>query len=209
MTNLVEIVRRNNGTFYDNRTNRRQSVVPRMLSFLVVSLVVAWVLGTPSDTVVSSVITVQSILVGFGFSVLFFLVSSEREKEGESKSLEDKARRKRLNVLSDELFFNISYYNVATFLSVLLALLFAFDVSGVSSFAANVSSWLSAPDSTVNSSQICLKVAHRFLIAVFFFVLLESVFTFYRIVIRVNFYFDQKRKINSQKENGANEPSGK
>lgn len=200
MTNLVEIVRRNNGTFYDNRSNRRKSVVPRMLSFLAVSLVVAWVAGTPSDTVVSSVITVQSILVGFGFSVLFFLVSSEREKEEEAKGLEDKARRKRLNVLSDELFFNISYYNVATFLSVLLALLFAFDVTGLSSFADSFSSGLSIQGNTLESVRGYLEIAHRLLIAVFFFVLFESVFTFYRIVIRVNFYFDQKRKVNAQKE---------
>lgn len=200
MTNLVEIVRRNNSTFYDNRSNRRKSVVPRMLSFFAGSLVVPWVAGTPSDTVVSAVITVQSILVGFGFSVLFFLVSSEREKEDEAKSLEDKERRKRLNVLSDELFFNISYYNVATFLSVLLALLFAFDVTGIASFTSSVSNGLSIQQDTLENVRGYLELGHRLLIALFFFVLFESVFTFYRIVIRVNFFFDQKRKINAQKE---------
>lgn len=205
MANLFEIVRRNNGTFYDNRSNQRKSVVPRMLCFLVVSLVVAWVSGTPSDTVVSSVITVQSILVGFGFSVLFFLVSSERENEEEAKSLEDKARRKRLNVLSDELFFNISYYNIATFLSVLLALLFAFDISGISSFADAISTAMSVQDETLDKANGYLDIAHRFLISIFYFVLIESVFTFYRIVIRVNFYFDQKRKVKAVKEAATQE----
>ncbi|MFG6602253.1 MULTISPECIES: hypothetical protein [unclassified Sulfitobacter] len=203
MTNLVEIVRRNNDTFYDNRSNRRKSVVPRMLSFLAASLIFAWVLGTPSDAAVSAVITVQSILVGFGFSVLFFLVSSEREKELEADSLEDEARRKRLNVLSDELFFNISYYNVTTFLSVLLALLFAFNASGLTTFTNSAFNTFLSQNNSLEIFRPYLGLAHRLLISVFFFVLIESVFTFYRIVIRVNFFFDQKRKVNAQKGSTA------
>lgn len=208
MINVFDIIKRNNSTFYDNRSNRRQSVVPRMLLFAFVALIVAWVLGTPSDAVVSAVITVQSILVGFGFSVLFFLVSSERENESDTTSLEDGTRRKRLNVLSDELFFNISYYNITTFLSMLLALLFAFDLSGIASFSSSVSGRLSIPDSYASYSQGLLNLAHRTLITVFFFMLFESVYTFYRIVIRVNFYFDQKRKIKSQKNSASDGSSG-
>ncbi|GGB21855.1 hypothetical protein [Allosediminivita pacifica] len=199
MTSLIEIVRRNNSTFYDNRSGKKKSVVARTLLFVTLSLISSWVLGTPSDTVVSAVITVQSILVGFGFSVIFFLVSSERENEDGANGIEDRIRRKRLNTLSDELFFNISYYNVVTFFSVTLSLLFAFNIDGVSSFAGGVVADLDIQGGVKDNLRQYVEWAHHILIAFLFFVLLESVFTFYRIVIRVNFFFDQKRKVKSQR----------
>jgi len=199
MGNFISIIKRNNSTFYDNRSGEQNSVLPRQTGFILVSLLVAWVLGTPSDTVVSSVITVQSILVGFGFSVLFFLVSSDHVDENAATTRENKERRKRLNKLSDELFFNISYYNIVTIISVLLSMLFAFDISSIKTLSVDVSNAAQLSQIVVTTLTTIADVAHRLLISIFYFVFFESVYTFYRIVVRVNFYFEQKRKISTAK----------
>lgn len=197
MNNILDIVKRNNSTFYDNRSDKRVSIFPRILLLALLGLLLSWILGTPSDEVVSSVITVQSILVGFGFSVLFFLVSSAKEDLSASATIENKLRKERLNKLSDELFFNISYYNLATFFSLLLALLFAFDIAPMKLISLSFVNSFDFLETTKDRLEISVKYFHHLLIAIFYFILLESIFTFYRIVVRVNFYFDQKRKLTS------------
>ena len=197
MNSILGIIKRNNSTFYDNRSDRRVSVFPRILLLVALGLLLSWVLGTPSDEVVSSVITVQSILVGFGFSVLFFLVSSAKEDPSVSASIENKLRKERLNKLSDELFFNISYYNVTTFFSLLLALLFAFDIAPMKQISLVFINNFSFFETIKGNLETFVKYLHHTLIAILYFILLESIFTFYRIVVRVNFYFDQKRKLTS------------
>jgi len=199
MGSLSDIIRRNNSTFYDNRSGNRTPVWPRYALFTALSGCFALLVGTPSDAVVSSVITVQSILVGFGFSVLFFLVSTEHEDEEASGTLEDKTRRRRLNKLSDELFYNISYYNIVTILSVLFALAFAFDISPLSRNLAAATTYLGIGPETKQSISTTLGYIHYIVVWGFYLAFIESIFTFCRIVVRVNFYFSQKRKVSIQK----------
>lgn len=193
MTNLRTIVHRNSSTFYDYRSKQPISVIPKLLLVALFSSIIAALLDNPDTELVSAVITVQSILVGFGFSVLFFLVNSEQLKILKADSLEKQNKTKRLNKLSDELFYNVSYYNLVTIFSVLLALAFLLPTTSLPNFATQVCDWLQnmAGDNwrylTTSTS-----AAKYLLVSLFYFLFIESIFTFYRIVIRINFYFSQK-----------------
>lgn len=175
-----------------------------MAAYIIMSFAATYLAGTPTDSVVSSVITVQAILAGFGFSVLFFLVSSEQEDESSTKSIEDSIRKVRLNKLTTELFYNISYYNVVTISSVIVALFLSFNmpdfrVKILDPIAFYHVLWHGYPNFTNIINYTFDKIVafiHIFVVVIFYFLCIDSVYTFYRIIFRVNFYFLQKRKIS-------------
>lgn len=196
MASVKKIISKNNETFYDYRTKKAVSTRPRIAFFMLVSVLCAFSFSTLDDAFISSVLTVQSILVGFSFSVLFFLVSSSTDLNIEDPSLEVLERVSRINTLSKELFFNVAYYNTVTILSVLVALLFILpSLSFPNIFSELLNDFLSNKGDFANIAAILCELASRFLVFLFFVVFIESMYTFYRIVRRVNFYFLEKLDI--------------
>jgi hypothetical protein len=197
MGNFPEIWRRNRDTFYDDRDGSPSAVWPRLLVEALLSALLALLLATPTSDFIDSVITVQSILVGFAFSVLFFIVSSDRVTDIPGPSLENKARLARLNKLSDELFYNVSYYTAVNVVSLMIALSFRFP--GLSNFGNTI---LEFDMSSMVSPFLKAKVDNLLILTgyiyefFFFLLLIESGYTFYRIVVRVNFYFTEKRRLS-------------
>jgi hypothetical protein len=206
MANLKNIIRKNNKTFYDYQTEKAQSIAPRLAVIGVVSILLALMFSAIDDSFVNAVLTVQSILVGFSFSVLFFLLSGAEIKSVTDGSIEQKQKVKKLKTLSEELFYNVSYYNLVAISSVLVALLYLLPdmdqnskistmVLGIITSVArsqDVLSWFS-------SVATWIEVAVRFSL---YFLVIEGMYTFWRTVRRVSFFFAEKLSLGAEPSAG-------
>ena len=202
MANLKNIISKNNKTFYNYQTEKAQSIAPRLAVTGVVSILLAVMFSAIDEAFVNAVLTVQSILVGFSFSVLFFLLSGAEIKSLKEGSIEKKQKVNKLITLSEELFYNVSYYNLVAISSVLVALLyllpdmdqnskiFTMVLGFVTSMAGSqdVLSWLSFVPSWT-------EIAVRF---VLYFLVIEGMYTFWRTVRRISFFFAEKLSLGAE-----------
>jgi hypothetical protein len=202
MANLKNIISKNNKTFYDYQTEKVQSIAPRLAFTGAVSILLAVMFSAIDDSFVNAVLTVQSILVGFSFSVLFFLLSSAEIKSVTEGSIEQKQKVKKLRTLSEELFYNVSYYNLVAISSVLVALLYllpdmdrsskiptmVLDLVTSMAGSQDVLSWFSSIGTWV-------EVAVRFIL---YFLVIEGMYTFWRTVRRVSFFFAEKLSLGAE-----------
>jgi hypothetical protein len=202
MANLKNIVSKNNKTFYDYQTEKVQSIAPRLAFTAAVSILLAVMFSAIDDSFVNAVLTVQSILVGFSFSVLFFLLSGAEIKSVSKGSIEQKQKVKKLKTLSEELFYNVSYYNLVAISSVLVALLYLLPDMDRSSKIPTmvlelVTSMTGSQDvlSWFSSIGTWVEVAVRFIL---YFLVIEGMYTFWRTVRRVSFFFAEKLSLGAE-----------
>ncbi|HBS25578.1 MAG TPA: hypothetical protein DD827_00380 [Gammaproteobacteria bacterium] len=202
MANLKNIISKNNKTFYDYQTEKVQSIAPRLAFTGAVSVLLAVMFSAIDDSFVNAVLTVQSILVGFSFSVLFFLLSGAEIKSVTEGSIEQKQKVKKLKTLSEELFYNVSYYNLVAISSVLVALLYLLPDMDRSSKIPTmvlklVTSMAGSQDvlSWFSSIGTWVEVAVRFIL---YFLVIEGMYTFWRTVRRVSFFFAEKLSLGAE-----------
>lgn len=192
------IYRDNASTFYDYRTNHKQGQGRRVAAIVFLATLVAILTPIVSLDVLSATITVQAILIGFSFSVMFFLVqdaSSSRKAPVSSHgvvsdSLEKQLDEEQIDLLSKELFWNISYFNLVAFLSLLFAV--ALMLPNVWENIIRIVSLI--PYVELNSDRFLVAARVSAFAAQWIFALLviESAFTFVRTVGRVSFLFEQR-----------------
>lgn len=188
MNRILNIIKKNNETFYNYRTSLPITIRRRILLYIFVSFIVALMLMTEMNEFINAVNGIISILLGFSFSVLFYLASIKQEKN-KHDSFEAEHREKRLLKLSNELFHNISYF-VAISLLLLATALIIIIPNAKGSFL-NIYTALFGEVGVYYLLKMGLLIS--FLIrALFFFLLLETGYTFARIIGRVNFYFEEK-----------------
>lgn len=190
MFNIRSIIRNNNATFYNYRTGIRFSIWPRVILFSVISLSAALLKFFDSAEFLGAVLAVESILVGFSFSVLFFLLGNIRGEVRNHESIEDEVTEKKLRILSKEIFFNVSYFNLVTVMVVLLCLILLIPDEKFRSldFPYDIHPSIR---SALNSIWDIFKFFGLAIWSLFSFLLLESMYTFVRTVGRVTFYFDR------------------
>jgi hypothetical protein len=202
MANLKNIISKNNKTFYNYYTDKPQCIALRLTFTGVVSFLLAIMFSAIDDSFVNAVLTVQSILVGFSFSVLFFLLSGAEIKSITKGSIEQKQKVKKLKTLSEELFYNVSYYNLVAISSVLVALLYLLPdmdqnskiptmvIEFVTSMAGSqdVLSWFS---SIANWTEMAIRF-------ILYFLVIEGMYTFWRTVRRVSFFFAEKLSLGAE-----------
>jgi hypothetical protein len=196
MFNVKTIIERNNETFYDYASGERKSQKTRVFLIAIASVALCWLLQRQSETFLNAVLTAQAILVGFSFSVLFFLLSNAEISPAPEESIERKLKRKKLATLAKELFHNVSYFNLVAICSVVLSLLLLLSgpdltvwkciVETISTYAVNV------PTSVNLWASRAMTAAQTLAAACLYFCLFESAFTFFRTVVRVSYYFEQK-----------------
>jgi len=186
------IYKDNKSTFYDFRTNQPHGHVVRNSAFLILSVAFACVIQKDANDLLDAVITVQAILIGFSFSVMFFLVQSRNKTETKASSMEESLRLEQVDLLSKELFWNISYFNLTALSSLLFAL--ALMVPNVWGMAAEI---VAKQKDLITLARFMDGASFAtYYIAKFLFCLLlvESSFTFLRTVGRVNFLFEERMK---------------
>jgi hypothetical protein len=196
MGRIVSIIDKNSKTFYNYRTKDRTRVWPRVIFFALISPCLAFLLTNNLTNFINSINTVASILLGFGFSVLFYIASGNAEPDHSDMSLERKNRLARLETLSIELFHNVSYF-VMTASAALAFSMIAIAPEAQDGWFTKTVLPLTDP---YRELALCVVWWLGFAIrAVFFFLLIEAGYTFGRIVGRVNFLFEEKLKLRGGK----------
>lgn len=196
MFEFSTVWRKNRSTFYDFETSEQRAIWPLLVCEFLLSVFLLIIFPYAKDGVLQAVLTVYSILIGFSFSVLFYLVSiSETPIDEVNTSLEAQKRTETSNRLRKELFYNVSYFACVAFLVVVLSLAFVIGNSFSMSLSIAVSflvellssyAWLAfAIDLLGLILVVLMKIA-------FYFFIIDSMFSFVRIIFRVNFYFERK-----------------
>lgn len=182
----------NKSTFYDFRTNQPHGHRVRNGVFIALSIALACVIQKEANDLLDAVITVQAILIGFSFSVMFFLVQSRNKTETKMSSMEEGLRQEQIDLLSKELFWNISYFNLTALSSLLFALaLMIPNIWGSSAEIVAKQKDLITLARLMEWANFSTYYAAKFL---FCLLLIESSFTFLRTVGRVNFLFEERMK---------------
>lgn len=189
MANIRSVIANNNATFYNYRTRQRLRLWPRICIFVMISPVIAFLLTENLTNFINSINTVLSILLGFSFSVLFYIAGNKEGQSPSEVSLEKMNRIERLNALSKELFHNVSYF----VMTASAALAFAMIVIA----PETLSDWLSKQTlpyllKVVPNASNCIWWANLVIRSIFFFLIIEAAYTFARIIGRVNFLFEEK-----------------
>ena len=197
--NIIEISKRNRETFRDSATGKLTPVLGRQSLFVFLSILFGISIKNNLNDFLAGVLTFQSILIGTSFSVMFFMASSfsndYREGEGISDTLRENAlRREKVDIVVRELFANVSYFNVVAIACAIFSIalmspqinfLYLFDI---------ISIFINFDYNDIVSRNVQMFVSYLSLLVrvIFFLLLIESAFSFGRIVIRVNFLFRSK-----------------
>ncbi|OCP17037.1 MULTISPECIES: hypothetical protein [unclassified Ensifer] len=196
MVSIRSIIAENNATFYNYRTDGRIRIWPRIAAFVAISPAIAFLLTDNLTDFVNSINTVASILLGFGFSVLFYIASGNEGTVSSDASLEKKNRMERIRDLSKELFHNVSYFVMTASAALAVAMVVIAPEAQNDWFAKRVLPCLLEITPKASDYIWWLQLVIR---SAFFFLILEGGYTFARIVGRVNFLFEEKLKDSSKK----------
>lgn len=180
MSSFLDIITRNRRTFYNFET--RQLIPQNRANIFktVAALAAAFLFSQIDRDFIEAIITVFAILVGFTFSILFYLLSLKSIVAEQDASLEKKARIEKLNILAKELFYNISYFNLLA-----VSLVFICFCYYVAKCANSFSFFHGLSVETLG----WLFNIYAFLL---YLVLIESGFSLFRTIGRVNYLFSQQ-----------------
>lgn len=192
MFNLIEIVKKNRATFYNYSTGDKSNILLSyfLKSFIAVCFASLFII--PSNNFLNATLTISAILLGFSFNVLFYLLSSNKLFiDEEDDSIEIKLKKEKVNKLSDELFYNVSYFNIITLLVIVTALIFFLFDSGLSYFILYLNE-LELIRSLKPYLAYISSAVLWFYRVLFYFLIIESFYSFGRAIGRMSFYFQKK-----------------
>ncbi|MGA1850329.1 hypothetical protein [Sphingobium yanoikuyae] len=198
MFSVLDIVRRDAATYYVYGSNNRVGRSKTIGAFAVFAFLVGVAVGEASSDFLAGALSAEAILVGFSFNVLFYLVANRLTKPATYASMEHELRFERLSTLSDEVFDNVTYFNLVAIGSAVAAL--GLLLIGSDGFDANLHKIAIFLESRTRITREALSWANcigRALgLAVLIFLLSESIYTFLRAVDRVRFYFSMLKTMN-------------
>lgn len=202
MFNVKEIFINNDSTFYDFNSQKRVSQWRRWALTFLVAAVAAIFCPNVSDDLLAGFLAVQSILLGFTFNVMFFLLGNREKEEpketlkvgAKAQSLETKLRTKRVRKLYVELFYNVSYFNLIAVTSIIVAAALLLPTPEVPGFlrayepVETYVQWLH-----ISTIPTVVRAASRGMaMFVFYAIAIEVFFTIARVIGRTSFYFERK-----------------
>jgi|GEM_PF-2358216 len=201
MSNFWDIVRNHNATYYDYETGNPKVIWLRYALVALCSILLVAAFETASSEMLGGLLTVQSILIGFSFSVMFFLISGSIPTIAENGSIEAELKKERLARLAKELFYNVSYFNTIALGSVIFSLLMLLPSIDLDALLE----WIKAQRylvffSDIIWTQLLSGMVNWFMLTLEFMLyatLIESLTSFARTVGRVSFYFERRLKIES------------
>lgn len=198
MFNVRNIFKNNNSTFYDFSSQEVVSQRRRWLSTALVSAIAAILCPNVSDNLLAGFLAVQSILLGFTFNVMFFLLGNREKAEPDaltkSTSMEAKLRAKRIRKLYTELFYNVSYFNLIAVASIIVAAALLLPIPEVPRLLQGLPlvetyiDWLQT-----SQIPVIIRAAVRGIaMFVFYALAIEVIYTVARVIGRTSFYFERK-----------------
>lgn len=180
----LELAFRNWETFYRFDSGDRVNLIPRYFLIVLVSIFATVFSGDLITDFTNVSVSVLSIFAGFSFAVIFFIVE-EKGREAPKKDDDDDLERElvieKLEKLKNELFFNLSYFNMISIFAVCILLSHSVSIVGkIDAYAGR----------EVAELYLLIFVNTGKFLA--FFLVIEAIATFYRVVARLTFYFFEK-----------------
>lgn len=204
MHSLRELHQLERETFRNARTGQLIPVWPRYLAAFLISIFCASFWTEVDSSTLRSILTVLGVLVGFSFSIMFFLVSNPLKGGGISNRLEHEFRERRLEQLSKEIFINVSYFSFVTLCAIALGVLILLPIWAPFVLALEHFSSVEEPTSMTLGLQAFLTWAVWILkistAILFWFSVLVSALSFQRIVRRVSFFFSERIALEAERE---------
>jgi hypothetical protein len=199
MFSIADIVRRDRATYYEYGSDKKVGRAKVLIAFCVLALVIGILVGKASDDFLTGALSAQAILVGFSFNVLFYLVANRLSAPASYSSIEHEIRFSRLSKLSDEVFDNVTYFNLVAIFAAVASL--SLLLVGSQNFDGNLHK---IADFLTERTRIDRSIlswakwsAFAFGLSVLVFLLAESIFTFLRAVGRVRFYFSMLKTMDA------------
>lgn len=201
MSSIIDIIRNNRSTFYNYNTKEAQRVFPRLVSFVALAAIAALSMRHVGEDFLGAVLTVQSILVGFSFSVLFFLLTGDRINS-DNKMIEENLRSEKVNKISKEIFYNVSYFNLTAISSVALSLFMLLPSLSLPRFMIDFISQVEIAKSIMDWSawKYIFGVVWVLSVWALFTILIESLYTFARTVGRVTYLFGERLRMEESED---------
>ena len=197
MINLIKIIAQNNLTFYNYATGEPTSIYKRTVVKLALAILISTFFSNLSKDLMGLTLTVFSILLGFSFNILFYLMTLNKENVTDlGPSLEAKLKSEKIDNLKQELFYNVSYFNLISIVLILVSLaIFISDNNNLKSLLSlfNSETMLIAQSSLLKAQSVSTKI----FTFVFYLTLIECIYTFIRIISRVSYFFEQKIKLQN------------
>lgn len=196
MSDFFQLFAKNAHTFYRIRqdgSREQQGLYFRYILILFLSIFISFLSNADNDNIMIGIITAQSIIMGFAFSVLVYISSQDALKIDASKFRETKKKALDLNTLAEEIFVNISYFIVLTVYSILISIMWIAVKSGsiVVDFVQSIhlsNDFHIIAIVIVRSSSFTMKM-------LMFFLAIESFAVFLRLVRRIIYHFDERKKL--------------
>ncbi len=197
MSSLKDIYRKNEETFYDYNSGNKVSTLSRKAAEVALAAILAFIYFDFTDNFINGIITVYSILAGFGLNILFFLMGADGKiKYEKNDSIERILKIDKVNKISKELFYNVSYFIVLSVILVLLCLVYYGYNSSNIWLMKEISRYISQTMFKkyfyfIDCGDVRVCATYIFNTSLLFF-LIESIFSFGRTIFRVSFYFDRR-----------------
>lgn len=196
MNGLIDIVSKNRNTFYSYRTKQPSAVWKRNVIIILVSIIFVIVVPSRFDNLYLAILTAQAILAGFSFNVMIFLSSVEPLKVAASSSIENGVRINKINLLSEEIFYNVAYFNLLSLFSVALCIIALFMFGMFDNIRTYVlATLIMIPDDPQWPLSVLFVLNGAVVSAILFLlygIVIESFLTFFRTVMRCSYYFSER-----------------
>lgn len=201
MLNLYDLFKKNAETFYSIHQDGSKSYENIKIRYFLIfsaALIMASISSAFNDNIMMGIITVESIIMGFSFNVMVYIASQDSLKEDVSKYRENRKKAENLNQLSDEIFYNISYFINISLVCIIISV-FWISVKSDSTITKMILELFIVISDTKNNIYIPCAISTFNWIwkLALFATTLESLLVFYRLVRRVTFHFQERKKLLS------------
>ncbi len=190
MLNFEEIVSSNAATFYDySKGEDFKTTSYQVLKFLF-AVVFALIFSQLNTSFLSVILSIYAILIGFGFNILFYLLNFQ--KKVDDSSLEKEVLSEKINKLSSELFYNVAYFNLISVFLIILCLVFYLGKSldgEVCQFIFEYYQLIPYSEKALTFLKAIKTIASFLALVCFYYLIIESLFTFMRITSRAFYMF--------------------
>lgn len=183
MLDVPNIIKRDRETYYDAVSGDLTSVWPRRVTALAIAVLITFWTTNPDVEFLGVLVSALSIITGFCFGVQFILVDRNYIAKEKIDNIEDRILQERVKNLSKELFDNIAYFNLLSISGVVVSsiLLLKADVE-------HVNLYFDVIDLRIINNLFSLSLS-----AFLFFVLVEALCSFWRLLGRINYLFQKIR----------------
>lgn len=197
MSKIRSIIIENARTFYRYDTGRSKSIWPRYVLILLSALALVSLFHGRTDNFYIGIITAQSILVGFAFNVMIFITANPIILSRAGDSIERRNKIDKLNTLAKEVFFNLAYFNITAIGCVILSLLLLL-VPALSEDIVRDATEGSLSVIGLDPLSLAALIEDIYVVVLLvtlfglYYLLVDSLATFLRVVQRASFYFEKK-----------------